>query len=257
MRNLIIRTLSGTVLVLLTLSMLYKGGFYTSFYIFILSLIGIREFYAAVNNNGFNPIKEIGYISCIGFLFNSLNIKWITLKSISLLIIIPTIFSLYRKKANVKDVMITILGIIYIPFLFQYIIHLRGSSYLWFVFIIAWGTDTFAYLIGLLFGKTKLCPKISPKKTVEGALGGILGSIFLTIIFVNYFDLSSMGKFILLSVIGSVLAQIGDLTASKIKRKTGIKDFGFIMPGHGGVLDRFDSILFIAPYVYYIVNYFI
>ena len=125
------------------------------------------------------------------------------------------------------------------------------------IFIIAWGTDTFAYLSGSLFGKTKLCPKLSPKKTVEGSLGGILGAIILTLIYAKYFGVFPVWKFVLLSLIGSIIAQIGDLTASKIKRLTGIKDFGFIMPGHGGVLDRFDSILFTAPFIYYFVNFFL
>ncbi|HSH36827.1 phosphatidate cytidylyltransferase, partial [Schnuerera sp.] len=125
------------------------------------------------------------------------------------------------------------------------------------IFIIAWGTDTFAYLTGSLFGKNKLCPKLSPKKTVEGSIGGIIGSIILTLIFVKYYGLFPIWKFFLLAFLGSIIAQLGDLNASKIKRVTGIKDYGFIMPGHGGILDRFDSILFTAPFVYYFVNFFL
>lgn len=254
MKNLIIRALSGTVLVLLTFFLLFKGGLFTSLYIFILSIIGIREFYAALENIGIRPIKEIGYISCIGFLFYSLNVERLSLKLMALIIIVLLIVLSLIRKANFKDLFITLVGIFYIPFLFQHIIYLEGSIYLWLVFIIAWGTDTFAYLTGMLFGKTKLCPKISPKKTVEGSIGGILGAVILTFFYTNYFNLFPMWKFILISMMGAVLAQVGDLTASKIKRITGIKDYGFIMPGHGGVLDRFDSILFIAPYVYYSTN---
>lgn len=105
--------------------------------------------------------------------------------------------------------------------------------------------------------KKKLCPKLSPNKTIEGSIGGILGSILLTTIFSKYFYLTPLWKNILLSIIASIMAQIGDLTASKIKRETGIKDYGYIMPGHGGILDRFDSILFTAPVVYYCVKYLI
>ena len=139
----------------------------------------------------------------------------------------------------------------------QHIIYLSNGIYIWLVFIIAWGTDTFAYVFGMLFGKHKLCPSLSPKKTIEGSIGGIIGAIGLTYLYIKYLEIDAYWAFLLIAFIGSIVAQIGDLTASKIKRVTGIKDFGFIMPGHGGVLDRFDSILFIAPYTYYISKLFL
>ena len=116
-------------------------------------------------------------------------------------------------------------------------------------------TDMFAYFAGLLFGKHKLCPKISPKKTVEGAIGGTLGGIVASVL-VGYLIQPVLGTSVsllhmaMLGLVSAVAGQIGDLSASLVKRNVGIKDFGKIFPGHGGVMDRLDSILFVAPIVY-------
>lgn len=258
MKGILIRAISGFILVLLTIFIAARGGSILSYFIFLLSVIGIREFYNAISNTKVKPIKIVGYISCLGFLFNSLGYNWASLIFIIFSLVISLLVILiFKNGINIWDIAITFFGVFYIPFLMQHIIYLEGTIYIWLIFITAWGTDTFAYLSGNLFGKTKLCPKLSPNKTVEGSVGGILGAVLLTLIFAKYFRLFPLYKFVLLSFLGSIVAQLGDLTASKIKRITGIKDFGFIMPGHGGILDRFDSILFTAPFVYYFVNYFI
>lgn len=258
MKSLFIRIISGLTIVLLTVFSITLGNMYLYAFVFILSLIGIHEFYDAVENVNVKPIKFAGYFSCIGFLLNSLGISWAN--ALNIFIILAILLLLYyfiKDNVKIPDIVITFLSVFYIPFLLQHIIYLSNGVYIWLVFIIAWGTDTFAYVFGMLFGKHKLCPSLSPKKTIEGSIGGILGSLGLTYLYVNYLQLESYWLFLLIAIIGSVVAQIGDLTASKIKRVTGIKDFGFIMPGHGGILDRFDSILFIAPYTYYLLNYFL
>ena len=123
-------------------------------------------------------------------------------------------------------------------------------------------SDTFAFLVGSKFGKTKLAPDISPNKTVEGSIGGILGVIlsFIIITLVGNYKLGINGNvfyWTLISIAASVAGQFGDLTASAIKRYCKIKDFGNIMPGHGGVLDRFDSLMFVAPIVYLFIKIYI
>lgn len=257
MNSFIIRTASGLVIVLLTFFAVEVSKEVLAFYIFILSLIGLREFYMAVSNNNINPIKTVGYISCVGFLLNNLNYSWASIFNIFLAIAIGLLISfIINKKVNFIDIVITFCGIFYIPFLFQHIIYLDNKIYIALVFMISWGTDTFAYIVGCLIGRHKLCPKLSPKKTIEGSFGGILGAALLVFILARYFKLKPMWFFIILALTGSIVAQIGDLTASKIKRLTGIKDFGFIMPGHGGILDRFDSILFVATYTYYALKIF-
>ncbi len=130
-------------------------------------------------------------------------------------------------------------------------------------FVLAWITDTGAYFSGYFFGKHKLIPKLSPKKTVEGAVGGVVLCVLISLAYVlvldKCFDVSLFGgndylKMLLMSIVGSVISQLGDFASSAIKREFGVKDFGNILPGHGGVLDRFDSIIFVAPFVYYILT---
>ena len=165
--------------------------------------------------------------------------------------------SVFSNKHNLKDAAITILGGLYIPFFFYHMYLLNDSIYIWIVFISSFATDTFAYFVGVLFGKHKLCPEISPKKTIEGSLGGIIGCVISVTLFAIYFKLDNVLSISIMSVILSAMSQVGDLTASSIKRAVNIKDYGNLMPGHGGVLDRFDSILFTTPIVYYYITYFL
>ena len=132
----------------------------------------------------------------------------------------------------------------------------------------AWGGDTSAYFAGRAFGKHKLAPIVSPHKTVEGAIGGVVGSIavglLITVVYVSVYDEPTMmstlgnayyGVVVLLGAVGSLLGILGDLTASVVKRQCGIKDYGTIFPGHGGIMDRFDSVMFIAPFVVFVLQY--
>ena len=158
--------------------------------------------------------------------------------------------------------MATITGILYIGF-FSYhavltenefwFVCSRHVSPVWLILITAFCTDIFAYFGGYFLGKHKLCPVISPKKTIEGSICGILGSVAFTWLFAYFFveERSLVVWFMVIGVLGGIISQIGDLTASIFKRKMGIKDYGNLIPGHGGVLDRFDSVLFTAPMVYY------
>jgi phosphatidate cytidylyltransferase len=144
--------------------------------------------------------------------------------------------------------------------------HKTGVYFAWLIFISAWGSDTFAYFTGKALGKHKLCPNLSPKKTVEGSLGGVIGATAMSVIYAllaNKFALNLEVNMVFfcatIGFFGSMFSQFGDLAASAIKRQTGIKDFGYIIPGHGGALDRFDSMLFTAPSVfivmYVLINY--
>jgi phosphatidate cytidylyltransferase len=128
------------------------------------------------------------------------------------------------------------------------------------IFILAWTNDTFAYLVGKSFGKRKLMEKISPKKTIEGFFGGIVGALFASFIFFKFTSISEYNLifWLFLALLVSVLGTIGDLIQSKFKRLAGVKDSGNIMPGHGGVYDRLDSIIFAGPFIYLfiiIINY--
>lgn len=156
----------------------------------------------------------------------------------------------------------------FITLFFGALIRLRveyGTEAVFLVFLFAWGTDTGAYFCGRFFGRHKLIPKVSPKKTVEGAVGGVILTVCLScaylaflrnVLGINYVGGASYLGMSVLAVIASVFSQIGDLTASAIKRDCGVKDFGTILPGHGGIMDRFDSVVFISPMVLYFFVYF-
>lgn len=165
-------------------------------------------------------------------------------------------------KTNFVDIAITGFGIIYIIGFIMFIplIYMseHGKLLIWYLAISAWETDTFAYLVGIKFGKHKLTP-ISPKKSIEGSIGGIVGSTLIAIIYTYFINKICNAGISYLEITGiavvlSVLSQIGDLAASSIKRYVDIKDFGKIIPGHGGMLDRIDSILFIAPFAYFLLT---
>lgn len=254
MKDLSKRVISGLIGFLLLIFIVCKGGYLLNFSIYLVALVGLRELYKSFEHIGVLPIYYIGYFgSTILFLAFCYKPNLVSL-SLALIVIISLSCLLFLKNMKLDSVALTILGIYYIPFLLFHIIYLSNTKYIWFVFIIAFGTDTFAYITGNLIGKRKLSPKISPNKTIEGSIGGILGAVLLSIVYANLIGIKEPINIIIISFIGSIVSQIGDLTASKIKRIAQIKDYGFIMPGHGGVLDRFDSIIFATPVVYYCIS---
>ncbi|MBU5426566.1 phosphatidate cytidylyltransferase [Tissierella pigra] len=257
MKDLSKRFVSGLIGLILLIFIVSKGENLLSFAIYIVSIVGLRELYKALEKIDIMPVYIVGYLGATGLFINAILLNKYLGLVFTFIIIILLILIMMNKNISIKDISVTFLGILYIPFLMFHIAYLDKTKYIWLIFIIAFGTDTFAYIAGNLFGKMKLCPKISPNKTVEGSIGGIIGSIILTIIYSISFRLAPMWKLILLAVLGSIIAQIGDLVASRIKRLCGIKDYGFIMPGHGGVLDRFDSIILTAPVIYYYISIFL
>ena len=241
------------------------------------------EFIGAVEKLGFKPMKFVAYASCLVFLFigvisQSEVYKW-ALAFLGAMIMFSLIYAFFvrRGKNSFMDVCFTFFNVLYIVVLLIFLLltyYVPNGTYssnlnvdegrflVWYIIFGACFTDIFAYFIGSKFGKHKLCPDISPKKSVEGAVAGVIGCIIVLIIYTlvlnNYFgfDINYI-SIVILSVIVSVFGQLGDLVASSIKRSTGIKDFGSFLPGHGGVLDRIDSLLFVAPVIYYYLVYFI
>lgn len=232
--------------------------------IIAVTLIALNEYASAFENSNesHSNIEELSHykiwlwlsslFSYVVLYYNNFDIKFeapfllIVLLGISLI----QIFNPLEKSGTSRDIFY---GYIYITIFFRFIFYTAqfdNNYVVWLIFIIAWSTDTFAYFIGLLFGKNKLAPIISPKKTIEGAIGGIAGCAVSTFVFSIIFIPEMANISILFGIFGSIISQLGDLNASMIKRNNEIKDFGNIIPGHGGILDRFDSILFTAPYVY-------
>lgn len=254
------RIISGLIGSGLLITVVTLGGIVLDIAILLVSMIGVYEFSnAAKEMNNIKTISIVNYLLAIAFF--TLNI-FDSYDNIQLVFFLYTIillcFLVFNIKTTPQDIAMTFFGGLYVPFLLFHISLLNnGSILIWLVFITAFATDTFAYFVGVLFGKRKLAPKLSPKKSIEGSVGGILGALIITILFAYIFNIESILKLSILSIIASIMAQVGDLTASRIKRVVGIKDYGNLMPGHGGVLDRFDSILFTAPIVYYYIHYFL
>ncbi len=256
------RIVSGLLGVPVLLAVVYFGGTALFAATLVVALIGLYEFYQAMEAAKLNPIKPIGYIFAIAILsqFHFINMSanpifWLVMTIIALSIIL-----LANRKYNMIDASITLYGLLYVPVLLGHILltsQQPNGIVIWLIFITAWGTDTCAYFAGNFFGKRKLCPEISPKKTVEGAIGGILGTMIIAGIFGYFMIKEHMTAVILIGFFGSIFSMLGDLTASVIKRRVGIKDFGNLIPGHGGILDRFDSILFTAPVIYYFLLFMI
>jgi len=251
------RLISAVVgLLLLALALVLRGDYFY-FFVMALSIVAIYEYMHAFNQGGHHPGLSNGIIFTAGafLLLRFAPLPWaLSFVALSLL----ALFAQYvmDKKMALPDVMITITGYLY-PSLILLGIAWAGSQadIRWYIIlltalVIAMGTDTFAYLTGLLIGRHPLAPEISPKKTIEGSVGGTLFAVVLVIcagfLYRRYAGLDiPLVHLVIMGVLGSLAGQIGDLFASKIKRTCGIKDFGQILPGHGGIMDRIDSITFV------------
>ncbi|MCT4618651.1 MAG: phosphatidate cytidylyltransferase [Marinisporobacter sp.] len=257
------RIISALLAIPLFLFVMIKRGIVLDISVFLLTMIAVNEFFNAFKNIDIIPSKLVGFLSVIfmfGITLKNLTMEWVMVWFfISMLFILVN--NLFKKKFDMQVVSVTVIGIYYVVFFMYHIVfishHSKYSELIWMIFIVAWATDTFAYFTGYFFGSRKLCPSISPKKTVEGAIGGILGSIGISALFAYFVMPKILFHCVIIGCLGSIIGQLGDLTASIFKRYTGIKDYGKIMPGHGGILDRFDSILFTAPMVYYYITFFI
>lgn len=231
-----------------------------------IAWLSLHEYFKSFNGK-LKPIKWIGYVACLLISIVHIIPKQYAVMTIGILIptsivILFTQSIVTSMKYNINDLAITFFGICYIPLFLMYIPMLLGEQngkiLIWYMIISAWGTDIFAYCIGKRIGKHKFS-KISPNKSIEGCIGGTLGTILLTIIYtviINIFLGLNINIFAIIgiSIILSLIGQIGDFAASSIKRYVGIKDFSNLLPGHGGMLDRIDSVIFIAPFAYLLLR---
>jgi phosphatidate cytidylyltransferase len=236
----------------------YMGGTIYDFVYFGITCIGIYELSKVFFNDGFDYGAIVNYLFAIAlFIEKATKYQHFFDFFMFLYISINFLIFVFNKKIDIKKLSEIIFIGTYVVFFMYHMMLMNNSPYVWLVYIIAFGSDTFAYFSGKLFGKHKLYPEVSPNKTIEGAIGGIIGCTILSLIFFDYLRINKYIYIIIFSVSASVFSMAGDLTASKIKRENGIKDFGNMLPGHGGILDRFDSVLFVAPTVYYFVQHFL
>lgn len=253
-------------IIILILVMASRSVIFFNIALTIIAIMGIHELYGAFKLKGINALSLIGYLSSFGLLFINQDydkIKTILILALPVMMLIMFAKSVFTNmKTNVIDIFATLFSVLYIPFFLMFLSLTRqmnnGEYFVWLILGGAWITDSFAYLIGSKIGKHKFS-KISPNKSIEGAIAGIVGAAVFYggyTYFLNKAGLNlSYVEMIIFGAIISVISQIGDLIASGIKRYCGIKDFGKIMPGHGGVLDRFDSIIMISPFVYIFLQF--
>lgn len=253
------RVLSGLIMLPFGI-LIFLGGKILMLACFAIGVMGVREFFNGFKTMEIKPAYRVAYISALalyGINLFTTEFRWYMLWFFgAVLLSLLYLFKIEERK--LEDAMATITGILYVVFFsFHVTLVEQTGEYgilVWLIFLTAFGTDVMAYFTGFAFGKHKLCPTISPKKTIEGSVGGILGSVVLCGLFGYIIIPRLILHCILIGVLGGIVSQFGDLTASIFKRKMGIKDYGNLIPGHGGILDRFDSVLFTAPMVYYYIS---
>lgn len=260
------RLLSGIVLVLIALVFILSGGDILLAGLGIVSLIGLFELYRV-----FHIEKKAAGVA--GYLLTALffcNLKWhfipdMLMFAVGSLILFLAVYVFTYPGYRTEQILAAFFGLFYVGVMLSFVYQSRmmaGGAYLvWLIFLCSWGCDTCAYCVGVLIGKHKMTPKLSPKKSWEGAVGGVVGTALLTLIygfaFRDAMGLSQKEIFVLAAICAlcAIISMIGDLAASAIKRNYEIKDYGRLIPGHGGIMDRFDSVIFTAPAVYFLAEY--
>ena len=251
------RTISALIGAPLLLGLTYMGGVYTAFLTAVLVLFALHEFLNMGEQMGFKVWRKLTTLAAVVWLLAIFfyGSEWTTTLVIFWVLIVLGRLALTYPKTPLAEATFNLLAVLYAVVLLSHLYLLRqlphGVEWTFLTFFLVWATDTGAYLIGRRFGKHLLAPQVSPKKTVEGALGGLLLNIIVAVIFWRFAGGASIFTYLVLGGIIGIGAQIGDLFQSALKRTAGIKDSGAIIPGHGGILDRFDSLIFALPLVYY------
>jgi len=262
--NFWIRLASSVVILGSTLAAFYLGSLVLFIFVAFISLVGVFELYRVCGIWG-KPLAAAGFMGACLYL-EAVYLNWdawlLFVLFLAFILIMGTYVFTFPKYAF-SQAAYSLFSVVYVPVMLSYLYRIRqmpdGFALVWFVFLASWGCDTMAYCTGILIGKHKMTPELSPKKTWEGSVGGVLGSALLGFLYALAFreHLKFLGNPLLytplLCAAGSIVSQIGDLAASAIKRSFGVKDYGRLIPGHGGILDRFDSVIVTAPIVYYLL----
>lgn len=269
------RTFTAIVGVTAAFFLIRSGGLIFAAAVLLLAIIGWHEFRVMMLSKGY----KVSYLTS-GTAVALLNIvPALGYKDTLVPILTAAIISImleglyYHKRGNwAPEVALSSFSVLYVGLLFSHFTMLRevslsvvnvtgmgsmplGEVFLWLVLFGTWASDTFAYIFGCAFGKRPLCQAVSPKKSIEGAIAGFLGCILVVVYLGTYLLAFDFIKTFSLSILIAIFAPLGDLVESLLKRSFGVKDSGKVFPGHGGVLDRFDSVLFAIPITYYFILY--
>lgn len=265
------RILSGVFgLPIIALLLVFGNKYILDVFLAVIAIISIHEYMNAMEKKDLKPVKWLGYIlaaSIAGIHLIPIDIisRYLGLGIMAIVAILFTIVIVREMKTNISDIVVSLFGYIYIVGFIAFLALLYGLEnvgkfYIWYIFLATWGCDVFAFCIGSKFGKHKFS-KISPNKSIEGCVAGTLGGVILVVLYTlllnSVFDMNI--SYLVMGVIGfvlTILGQIGDFSASAIKRYAGIKDYSNLIPGHGGMIDRIDSVIFAAPFAYYLVSIF-
>lgn len=268
----LVRTVVGFIMAAVLVVVLFLGEKVFGLMVAVLAVIGTLELYKATRTHDNHPIDWAAGLFAVPILLYTIADKfdYITICFYGIATIVALVCLYRSKKYSIIDGIITVFSGIVVSSMFYTLLtiyklgedKLTCAALLFVVLIGAWATDICAYLVGVTMGKHKLCPAISPKKSVEGSIGGIVGVVIVLTLYcrlglarwIPAFAEVPVYAYILLGIACGVLSQAGDLTASMVKRHFGVKDYGKIFPGHGGVLDRFDSLFFVAPAVYFFLR---
>jgi phosphatidate cytidylyltransferase len=261
-QNLYTRTITGIIFTACIVGSLLWHPIAFSVVIYILMIIGLKEFYHLSNLHNIHPHQFSGYlVASVIFILSALNAlgfvsPW-AMTGLVPLVFIFFLAEMFRDRPNsINNLAFSIFPIAYITIPLSMLIYLQSPlvteenvhwHYLLAYFIILWSHDTFAYLTGIALGKHKLFEKVSPKKTWEGSIGGVVFGLAAAYVLSLFFTELELWQWLLAAIIISVTGTLGDLSESLLKRSFHVKDSGTTFPGHGGVLDRFDAVLFSAP----------
>ncbi len=255
------RLLSGILLVCAALLTIISGGYVLLFTLLSISVIGMNELYRAmkVREENISALEIAGYMGAALYYGAAMADfeKFGAMAIIAALVLIMCVYVFSYPRFTANQMMAAYFGFIYVAVMLSFVLLTRnlpdGKFLVWLVFLCSWGCDTCAYCVGMLIGKHKMSPLLSPKKSVEGAVGGVLGAGLLGGIYAAATG-GEAAEYALICAAGALISMVGDLAASGIKRNQGIKDYGKLIPGHGGILDRFDSVIFTAPVIYYLAK---
>ncbi len=260
------RLASGIVLIILVVVVVGIGGLPLYVATALTALCGQYELYRVLGIEQ-TPLGAVGYLTAVSYY----GLVWydgqqfVTLMVIAALMVLMSIYVFTFPKYKTEEVTAAFFGVFYVAVMLSYLYQVRamadGQYLVWMIFLSSWGCDTSAYCVGRLLGRHKMAPVLSPKKTVEGAVGGVAGAALLGWGFAAFFGSQMLEvrdpKLACAAACGiaAVISMVGDLAASAIKRNHNIKDYGHLIPGHGGILDRFDSTLFTAPAIYFAIMF--
>ncbi len=263
------RLASGIVLIIIALVTMSFGGWALAGILLAISLVGYRELTKALNaadkGGKFNLLEYAGFVGIILYyaaVYFSGDSTLLLMCIVGMFMVQMLLYVVTFPKFQAMQVVSSFFSFVYAPVMLSFVYLTRATNQgiymVWLILISSWGCDTCAYVVGKLIGKKKIFPVLSPKKSLEGCIGGVLGAALIGGLYGHFFveaafpDQTVKWLLALICALGAVMSQVGDLAASAIKRNHNIKDYGTLIPGHGGIMDRFDSMIVTAPMTYFL-----